>query len=147
MSGRTPDTLWTTASDAGRKGWGEVKRILIVDDEARVCFILGRALQAMNEGLAIQTAQTAHQALTKFKEDDFDLLITDVRLQGISGVELTEAVQALNRETAVIWITGFGCHRVHDEGKRLGVHRCLDKPIQIGLFRQVTREVLEEGYG
>ena len=101
----------------------------------------------MNEDLAIQAAQTPHQALTKFKEDGFDLLITDVRLPGMSGVELTEAVRALNPETAVIWITGFGCHRVHKEGQRLGVYRCLDKPIQIGLLRQVAREVLEEGYG
>jgi DNA-binding NtrC family response regulator len=124
-----------------------VKRILIVDDEVRVRFILSRALQAMNEDFTVETAQTAREALATLEDGDLDLLITDIRMPDMSGVELTEAARVLDTETAVVWMTGFGCHRFCDDGERLDVYCCLDKPIKIGEIREVVRNALEAGHG
>jgi YesN/AraC family two-component response regulator len=100
----------------------------------------------MNGDLNIETAQTGREAVSKLEVGDFDLLITDMRMPDMSGVELTEAAQVLSAETAVIWITAFGCYRFCNEAARLDIYSCLDKPIKIGEIRQATRGALEDGY-
>ena len=118
------------------------KRILIIDDEARVLLILHDTLKRLGNGFEIVTAQSSFEALKRIREEIFDLVITDLRMPGMDGIELTRVLKAICPTTTVIWITAYGCHNVSDDSSELGVFRCLDKPLEIKQIRQVAIEAL-----
>jgi len=125
-----------------------MKRILIVDDEPRVRSILGMILDRMNKmekiqyGFEIVTADGGKQALREVEQGDFDLVISDVIMPEMGGVELVEAIRALGLETAVIWITAFGSQALQVDRQRLDVHSCLDKPLLINEIRQAALDAM-----
>ena len=119
------------------------KRILVVDDDERVLFVLHDILAGLGNQYEVVTAQSGHEALDKARKMFFDLLITDLRMVGMDGVELTEAVRALSPSTVVIWITAYGSQETNAEARRLGVYRCLDKPLEVAEIRRIAREALD----
>ena len=121
--------------------WSQ-KRILVVDDEAAVLMVFQSSLQRMGRGYKIITAQGGHEALERVRDAPFDLIITDLRMPGMNGVELTRAIRVLNPKTPVIWMTAFGCQRVYAECDELSVFRCLDKPIEVFELREAALEAL-----
>ena len=120
-----------------------MKRILIVDDEHKVLFIMRTALKLLDRELEIEVAHNGQEALQEIEDRFFDLIITDLKMPGISGIRLTEAIRSLSPDSTVVWITAYGCYRVYGDSRRLGVYRCLDKPVKIGQLRQVTLDALE----
>jgi len=124
----------------------ETKRILIVDDEESVLFVLNGALARASDRfqLEVEMATDGEEALSKALEGHFDLLITDIRLPGMNGVELTERVGQEIPATSVIWITAHGSRRLSRDSERLGVHMCLDKPLEIGQIREAVKAALGE---
>ena len=120
------------------------RRILIADDEARVLFVLHESLKRLGKGYEITTAHSGREALALALERSFDLIISDLRMPGIGGVELARAVKASEPNTDFIWITAYGCHNVADECARLGILVCLDKPLEIREIRRTVREALED---
>ena len=124
-----------------------LKRILIVDDDERVLFVLHHTLMRMDNGYEVVTAHGGREALDRFGEWPFDLVITDLRMPDMDGLELTGGIRALDSSVAVIWITAYGCYKVRDEAARLAVCACLDKPLEIAEIRQAVREALETPEG
>lgn len=120
----------------------EARRILIVDDDPTVLHILHAILAHMRNGYQIVAAQDGRAALAMIEDEPFDLVITDIKMPGVDGIELAESIQGMNATTAVIWITAYGCHRLQAECERLGIYRCLDKPLRISEIRQVALEAL-----
>lgn len=118
------------------------QRILIVDDEARVLLILHDTLQRLGSSFDIVTAQSSIEALRIARREAFDLVITDLRMPGMDGVELTQALKSMYPDIRVVWITAYGCHKTARESAKLGVFRCLDKPLEIKQIRQVAQEAL-----
>jgi two-component system response regulator GlrR len=119
-----------------------LRRILIVDDDERVLFVLHHTLMRMGNEYEVVTAHGGREALDRFGERPFDLIITDLRMPDMDGLELTEGIRSLGSSVAVIWITAYGCHKVRDEAARLAVCACLDKPLEIAEIRQAVREAL-----
>lgn len=117
------------------------RRILIADDEARVLLILRDSLKKL--GHEIVTAQNGREALRMALEQPVDLVITDLRMPGMGGVDLARTIKASKPDTSFIWITAYGCHNVADECARLGILACLDKPLEIGEIRRTVREALQ----
>jgi YesN/AraC family two-component response regulator len=120
------------------------KRILIADDNPKVLLILKATLERMEAAYTIVTARNGKEALREFEKEVFDLVITDVRMPGLDGIELVEEIRALDTETAIIWITAYGCKNLHDDRIRLNVHHCLDKPLRIGEIRYAALKALDE---
>ncbi len=118
------------------------KRILIVDDEARVLLILHDTLQRLGSSVEVVTAQSSSEALKIARKEAFDLVITDLRMPGMDGVELTQALRNMYPAIRIVWITAYGCHKTSVESEKLGVFRCLDKPLEIKQIRQVAQEAL-----
>ncbi len=118
------------------------KVVLIVDDEERVLFVLQNALERLENGLEVVTAATAEEALRKAREMPFDLVITDLIMPDVDGIELTERVRGLRADVPVVWMTAYGCGSFQGEAERLGVNWCLEKPLEIGEFREVARRAL-----
>jgi DNA-binding NtrC family response regulator len=123
-----------------RKDWS----ILVVDDDARVRLVLKNGLERMGECYHVETAVDGRDALEKVKARDYDLVMTDLRMPGMDGFELTERVRALDSKTKVIWVTAYGCYKAADQAGRLCVHCCLDKPLRISKVREAAIEALEE---
>jgi two-component system response regulator AtoC len=120
-----------------------VVRILIVDDQELVRFVMERALEKLDASCDMVAASGAEEALEALTDQAFDLIMTDLRMPDMDGIELTERIRARGIEAAVVWITAYGCAKYSAEGERLGVHRCVEKPIEVGLIREVARDALE----
>jgi two-component system response regulator (stage 0 sporulation protein F) len=121
------------------------KRILIVDDEERILFVLSSVLSKVENSLEITTASNGEEAVEKTRAAPFDLVITDLIMPGMDGVELTREIRTLRPAAAVIWMTAYGSQRFVAEAQELAVHRCLDKPLEIEEFREAVRQALELG--
>ncbi len=119
--------------------------ILVVDDDERVRLVLRRALMWLGDGCKVVTAHDGREALDRAESVPFDLIVTDLRMPGMDGVELTEAIRALNPQVAVLWVTAYGCYELADEAARLGVYGCLDKPLRVDEIRRVAQEALASG--
>jgi len=124
----------------------ELKRVLIVDDEESVLFVLNGALAKISDRYEIESyrASSGEEAMAKARVVPFDLLITDIKLPGIDGLELTEQIHILRPDIGVVWITAYGCQKLREHAQRLGVARCLDKPLEIAEIRQAAREALKD---
>jgi DNA-binding NtrC family response regulator len=118
-----------------------------VDDDERVLFVMRNALQRVDDGYRVVTVHNGREALDKAKTNSFDLLITDLRMSDMDGVTLTEKILELHHDVVVLWITAFGSHRVRDDVERLGVYRCVDKPLEVDEIRQIVSEALTSGQG
>jgi DNA-binding NtrC family response regulator len=122
------------------------KRILLVDDEEGVLFVLSNTLKKLGDGVEIVTAHNGWEAWRYAQASPFDLIITDLRMPVMDGVELTQAIRTLTADTTVIWMTAYGAHLRGAEVERLQVYRCLEKPLQVTEIRRVASEALENGY-
>ena len=120
------------------------RRVLIVDDDDRVRYVLHRALVRLADGFQVFAAQNGREALELARQDDFDLVIADLGLSEMSGLQFTRALKDVDGETMVIWITVDDCRDLRRAADRLAVHDCLEKPLEISEFRQAVREALAE---
>jgi DNA-binding NtrC family response regulator len=118
------------------------KRILVVDDDETVLFVFHDTLKRLGEEYQIVTAASGIEALKAFQERPFDLVITDLSMPDLGGVELTEAVKTLAPDTVVVWITAYGCHNVYSEAVQLGVYLCRDKPLEVDEILRIARDAL-----
>ncbi|MEJ2032086.1 MAG: sigma-54 dependent transcriptional regulator [Deltaproteobacteria bacterium] len=100
--------------------------ILVVDDEPNYQVVLAELLR--EEGYEVYTAGGGEEALKLARETDLDLIITDMRMPGMSGLELLKAAKSLNRDLPVIMITAFGEVEKAVEAMRAGAFNYLVKP-------------------
>ena len=121
---------------------GETKRVLVVDDEDRILFVLHRALARLGAECQVETAANGKQAIEKARRAPFDLVLTDLRMPEMDGIALTEALRKLDPDPTVIWMTAYYCCAETSEMARLGVDCCLDKPIEIREIRRIVSEAL-----
>ncbi len=119
------------------------RHILLVDDEEQVLFVVGESLKKLGAQCKVTTARDGHEALALCKSTSFDLIITDIKMPGMDGIELTEALYTLTPEIPVIWMTGFGNKALREEARRLGVQYFLTKPLNVSDIRQIARQALE----
>jgi DNA-binding NtrC family response regulator len=122
------------------------KRILIVDDEPKVLFVLEHALAFFADGAEVQAFASSREALEYAARTPCDLVITDPRQPDMDGITFTAALLSLPNNPIVIWMTAYGCCAVREEAYRLGVYRCLEKPLEITAIRRIVREALESAY-
>jgi len=119
-----------------------MKRILIVDDEESVLFVLRKSLRKLGDEYEIATATSGFQALELLQSKSYDLVVTDYRMRGMDGLQLLDAVQTTHPHTRVVLITAYGNEALEAEAKRLNVYRYLTKPLNIGTFRSIVQEAL-----
>lgn len=121
------------------------QRILVVDDDELVLFTLHDILELMNDReTQVETAGSAQEALEALSDSHFDIVVTDIRLGAVSGVELTEQLVVEYPKMPVVWITAYGCAPVRADMERLGVKLCLEKPLDITQIRRAVVGVLQE---
>ena len=106
-----------------------VSKILVIDDEPGVCFAFEKFLKA--EGHSPLICANAEDALTRIAAQPPDLIITDLRLPGMSGMDLLEKLKSEGRDIPVIMITAHGTMKAAVQAMRLGAYEYLVKPIDL----------------
>jgi len=103
--------------------------ILVVDDEPDLCRRIRRELE--KEGYCAAAAFSPEECLDYFRKNRVDVLIADVKMPGMTGLEMLERCQEINADFVAIIITGHGDHEVAAESLRLGVYDYLKKPLSL----------------
>ena len=117
-------------------------RILIVDDEKMVSSVLARRLS--KEGHECITAQNGREALRYFYQDNLSLIISDVRMPEMSGLDLLKNVKAVRPNMMVIIMTAYPEVDMAVEAVRLGVNDIILKPVDFELLIFSVRKALEQ---
>jgi len=112
------------------------RRILIIDDEEGVRDVLGRIFQ--DEGHQVILAETGRKGLVKFKQSNFDLVLTDLGMPEMSGWELAKKIKKINPGVPVGLITGWPVTTTEEKIKDEGIDFILSKPFD---YAEVLREV------
>lgn len=122
------------------------KSILIVDDEEIVRYSLVNILRT--HGYEVVDVSSAEMALKKLYENNFHLVLTDLVMEGMDGLELLENVKVLSPKTMVILITGYGSLKTAVTALRLGVYDYLIKPCdEEELLLRVRRALEMQHFG
>jgi DNA-binding NtrC family response regulator len=116
-------------------------RLLIVDDERGIVIALKGLFS--KEGYEVDTAESGEEALEKVKAGPFHVIITDLSMKGMSGIDLLRAVRKLDSECAVLMITAFGSQRIAVEAMKAGAEDYLPKPFDNDELRIKVRKVME----
>lgn len=117
------------------------KRILVVDDEKNIRLTLGEALAAMD--LEVDTASDGEEALAKLEEDAYRLMLLDIKMPGLDGMEVLRRVRDVQPEVRVVIITAHGTVANAVEAMKLGAVDFLQKPFSAQEIRDVVRTVIE----
>ena len=117
-------------------------RILVVDDETSMQEFLRILLQ--RDGHDVSACGSADEALVALESDDWDLVVSDVRMPGMSGLELLDQVRQLAPETTVILITAHGTTESAVEAMKHGAYDYLTKPCSVDEIRLVVGKALEK---
>jgi DNA-binding response OmpR family regulator len=117
-------------------------RILIVDDEVAVRASLREALN--QDDMVIEEAASGEEALERLSLSPFELVLTDIRMAGVSGLDLLASIKSQWPDTIVILLTGYASLDSAIQALRQGAHDYLVKPASIHEVRASVREGLEK---
>ena len=117
-------------------------RLLVVDDDPHIREQLERLYR--QSGYTVTTVASAEEAITRLGEDDIDMVISDVRLPGIDGIELTSYVHDHFPDVPVIVITGFSDIQTAVDVLKMGAVDFLIKPFDLTVVQGLTRVALEK---
>lgn len=116
--------------------------ILVLDDEP----IVGKRLRAALEknGYAVEVFEDSRAALRRLDEREFDIIVTDVRMEEVDGIQVLEHVLERSARTRVIVITGYATVEVAREALAKGAFDFIAKPFKPDDLRQVIRKAVED---
>jgi len=116
-------------------------RILIVDDEARMCAVLRAALEP--EGYAIATATNGAVAMNALSEHDYDLVLTDLRMEGPDGLQVLDFVKQRQPRCEVILMTAYATAQTAVTAMKRGAFDYVIKPFELDELKLKIRHLLE----
>jgi PAS domain S-box-containing protein len=119
-------------------------RVLVVDDEPAVGEFMGELLESW--GLKVAVARNGAEAEALFAQEPqrFDLVVTDQTMPRMTGIELARRLLARRPGTPVVLYTGYTERLTEEETRRAGIRALVTKPVDIGAFFALTREILRE---
>ena len=119
-----------------------MERILVVDDDETIRDTL---YELLSENYLCQTAETAEQAFARLEADSYDVVLTDISMPGLSGLELLGHIRQKFPNTPVIMISGIGDHE-HAQGLiKLGAFDFLLKPFTLEVVEKSVRRAVDYG--
>jgi len=119
------------------------KRILVVDDEREIRTILRQAISKFG-GLQVETAESGEEALAKIRKNKFDLVLTDMKMPKMDGLQLVSEIAKIDPEMVTILMSGQGTVESALEAMRKGAHDFLAKPLNLPELIIRLHKVLDE---
>jgi DNA-binding NtrC family response regulator len=105
------------------------ERILIIDDEVDMLSLL-RMIIENNTNYDVETTNSPTEGIKLLKEEHYDLVITDLKMPGLDGLEVFDVFQEIRPEVPVIIITAYGSAETADEALKKGVAEFITKPFR-----------------
>jgi DNA-binding NtrC family response regulator len=118
-------------------------RILVVDDELTVCKSIRQVL--IREDCEVDMAQSGEEALRKEAEKPYDVMIVDLMMPGLSGLDLLKMLKARNPKARIIMVTGYPTMKNTLQAMQLGAMDFLPKPFLPTTLRNLVAAALEAG--
>lgn len=122
---------------------GLAKRILVVDDDPDTCALLVDALE--EDGYSLHTCSSGTEARDALEHERFDLVLADIKLPYISGIDLLLYAREINLDTKVILITAYASLETAIQALRGEAYDYLIKPFSLSDLRQRVRDALAQG--
>jgi DNA-binding response OmpR family regulator len=119
----------------------ESAHVLVVDDEGAIRYSISKTLQRV--GYQVSAAASGEEALDMMADQNFDVVLTDIRMPGLTGVELLARIKEKAPDAIVILMTGYASLGTAVESLRLGAHDYLIKPSSSQDIRQSVARGLE----
>lgn len=119
-----------------------MEKVLVVDDEQSLRDVLSIMLK--RAGYAVTSAMDGEEAIELLHREIFDLVITDLRMPKIDGMEVLKAVRSVSPETVVLIITAFATADSAVEAMKQGAYDYLTKPFQVDEVQLIIRNALEK---
>ncbi|MBW2568213.1 MAG: response regulator [Deltaproteobacteria bacterium] len=104
-----------------------MSKLLLIDDEEGIRKVLSLSLQS--DGHDVTTAENGQQALKLFREEPFPIVLTDIKMPGMDGIEVLKEIKKINPNTEVIVITGHGDMESAVQSLHLGASDFINKPV------------------
>jgi two-component system, NtrC family, nitrogen regulation response regulator NtrX len=99
-----------------------MSKILLIEDEAAIRRVLSRIIADENSSYYVEEAEDGIKGLEKVKEKDFDLILCDIKMPKMDGVEVLQSIKAMKPEVPVIMISGHGDLDTAVQTMRLGAY-------------------------
>jgi two-component system response regulator FlrC len=120
-----------------------IRKVLVVDDDPVVGKSFTRVLS--QKGYAVITAESGAQALEKMRNEEYDVVFTDIGMPGMDGLELAEQVKAKRPWMPVVIVTGYGTTANEARARNAGVAAFLSKPLSPEMIEESTLQALQAG--
>ncbi len=119
-----------------------LKKILVVDDDPVVGKSFDRVLSG--KGYAVITARDGQEALDRLAREDYDAVFTDIKMPGMSGIEVAARVKATRPWLPVVIVTGYGSDANEAAARKAGVAGFLRKPLSPEMIEESAHAVVPE---
>ena len=121
----------------------EIKaNVLVVDDEEQFLKVFSQRLEG--RGLKVDTSTTGEEALKKVKSKDFDAIVLDIVMPGMSGIEALKRIRSENPDVQIIILTGHGTIEKSVEAVKEGAIDFLEKPADLNKIMEKIAQAKEK---
>ena len=114
-------------------------RILLADDDRHARKLFGRVL--IDEGYSVTFATEGYEAVVALRDQDIDLVLTDLKMPNVAGVEVVEKLRSLNPSIPIVVVTGFA-GELGERAMDAGAAAVLEKPVDLNKLKKTLREIL-----
>lgn len=121
-----------------------MSRILIIEDEAAIRRVLTKILSEESETYSVEDVEDGIQGLERIKNNDYDLVLCDIKMPKMDGVELLEAVKKIKPEIPMVMISGHGDMETAIQTMRLGAFDYISKPPDLNRLLNTVRNALDK---
>ena len=118
----------------------KIRRVMVLDDEPIVCERLSSTLEKSN--IEVETFTSPNEAIKRITEEFFPVLITDLKMKELDGIEILKMVQKISSPTKVIIITGFATVEKAKEALKIGAYDFIAKPFKLSQLRDLVVHAL-----
>jgi len=124
------------------QGMEDIKRLLIVDDEETLTFSLYQTFINVPVECEVLTASSGEEALARLQEGHFDVVITDIAMPGLNGIDLLSMIKSKTPDTKVILITAYGSDEREELAYQKGAEKYIEKPFDLHEIRDLVVNLL-----
>ncbi len=114
------------------------ERVLLVDDEVE--FVETLAERMRNRGMKVDTSTSAQEAIGKVEADSYDVIILDLKMPGMDGIQALELIKTKRPEMQVILLTGYASLDKGIEAMKLGATDFLEKPADVEVLTEKIKK-------